>query len=204
MVRTSESWPEFRIVGEFLVRYFESVKKYLVQKIRTRRSALYIRTIFCVKLSINNHIVGLVVYERVWFTTQLAKLSFNHSNGRTHSWRFSTFYEILLENLPGIYEYSYTRDRRTRYIAHHSSILWVRTTAVSIAACVQRRSLAETRPLYSRRPCRRKVLQSVRSYDNSQYTLHLLTLYAETLKHGRAANRRHYMRPWIYGSRVGT
>ena len=29
--------------------------------------------------------------ERVWCTTQLAKLSFNHSNGRTHSWRFSTF-----------------------------------------------------------------------------------------------------------------
>ena len=28
-------------------------------------------------------------------TTQLAKFSFNHSNGRTHSWRFSTFYKIL-------------------------------------------------------------------------------------------------------------
>ena len=54
--------------------------------------------------------------------------------------------------------YSYTRDRRTWYVAHHSSILWVRTTAVSITAFVQR-SLAETRPLYSRkRPCRRKVL----------------------------------------------
>ena len=32
--------------------------------------------------------------ERVWYTTQLATLSFNHSNGCTHSWRFSTFYEI--------------------------------------------------------------------------------------------------------------
>ena len=32
--------------------------------------------------------------ERVWCTTQLAKFSFNHSNGRTHSWRFSTFYKI--------------------------------------------------------------------------------------------------------------
>ena len=31
--------------------------------------------------------------KRVWCTTQLAKLSFNHSNGRTHSWRFSTFYK---------------------------------------------------------------------------------------------------------------
>ena len=32
-----------------------------------------------------------MLYKRVWCTTQLAKLSFNHSNGRTHSWRFSTF-----------------------------------------------------------------------------------------------------------------
>ena len=30
--------------------------------------------------------------ERVWCTTQLAKLSFNHSIGRTHSWRFSFFF----------------------------------------------------------------------------------------------------------------
>ena len=29
--------------------------------------------------------------ERVWCTTQLAKLSFNHSLGRTHSWRFSNY-----------------------------------------------------------------------------------------------------------------
>ena len=35
-----------------------------------------------------------ILYERVWCTTQLAKLSFNHSHGRTHSWRFSTFYKI--------------------------------------------------------------------------------------------------------------
>ena len=28
----------------------------------------------------------------MWCTTQLAKLSLNHSNGRTHSWRFSTLY----------------------------------------------------------------------------------------------------------------
>ena len=40
VVRTSESWSEFRIVGEFSrsieLSYFESVKKYLVQKIRIR------------------------------------------------------------------------------------------------------------------------------------------------------------------------
>ena len=30
--------------------------------------------------------------ERVWGTTQLAKLSFNHSIDCTHSWRFSIFY----------------------------------------------------------------------------------------------------------------
>ena len=73
--------------------------------------------------------------------------------------------------------YTSTRIRETeeRYVAHHSSILQVRTTAVSITACVQR-SLAETRPLYSRRrPCRRKVLctcyisKSVRRYENLQY-----------------------------------
>ena len=29
--------------------------------------------------------------ESVWCTTQLAKLSFNHSIGRTHSWRSTTF-----------------------------------------------------------------------------------------------------------------
>ena len=32
--------------------------------------------------------------EGVWCTRQLAKFSFNHSVGRTHSWRFSTFYKI--------------------------------------------------------------------------------------------------------------
>ena len=58
--------------------------------------------------SINNHIVRLVhkkpyfevlemkyrrntSNEHVWCTTPLAKLSLNHSNGRTHSWRFSTW-----------------------------------------------------------------------------------------------------------------
>ena len=68
---------------------------------------------FFLKLSINNHIVGLVhknyivneipgtryristSNERVWCTTQLETLSFNHSIGRTHSWRFPTFHKIL-------------------------------------------------------------------------------------------------------------
>ena len=38
----------------------------------------------------------------VWCTTQLAKLSFNHSHGRIHSWRFSTFNKNYryLEYLP--------------------------------------------------------------------------------------------------------
>ena len=125
--------------ANFLGRYFESVKKYLVQKIRTRGSASY----------------------------------------------------ILPENLPGIYEYSHTRDRRTRYVAHHSSILCVRTTAVSITACVER-SLAETRLLCSRiRPSRRKVLRtcyiskSVRCYENSQYTRQLLRRNFETRTRGK-------------------
>ena len=115
-------------------------KKYLVQKIRTRQSALYIDT--------------------------------------------------LLENLPVTYEYSYTRDRRTRHVAHHSRILWVGATAVSITACVPR-SLAETRPLYSRRrPCRRKVSctcyisKSVRCYENSQYTRHLVRRNPDTRARG--------------------
>ena len=34
--------------------------------------------------------------ERVWCTTQFAKLSFNHSIGRTHSWRSSTFYKTFV------------------------------------------------------------------------------------------------------------
>ena len=37
--------------------------------------------------------------ERVWCTTQLAKLSFNHSIGCTHSWRFSTFFCINRHNV---------------------------------------------------------------------------------------------------------
>ena len=33
---------------------------------------------------------------------RLQKLSFNHSNGRTHSWRFSTFYKILTKQIPNL------------------------------------------------------------------------------------------------------
>ena len=39
--------------------------------------------------------------ERVWCTTQLAKLSFNDSIGRTHSWRFSIFYKIVVVGVRG-------------------------------------------------------------------------------------------------------
>ena len=71
---------------------------YILHKDKKYFEVEHARTIFCVKLSINNHIVGLVhktlLFERVWRTTQLAKLSFNHSNRRTHSWRCSTFYTI--------------------------------------------------------------------------------------------------------------
>ena len=35
--------------------------------------------------------------ERVWCTTQLAKLSFNRSIVRTHSWRFPTFMKYKTE-----------------------------------------------------------------------------------------------------------
>ena len=34
------------------------------------------------------------INERVWCTMRLAKLSFNHSIGFTHTWRFSIFYKI--------------------------------------------------------------------------------------------------------------
>ena len=43
--------------------------------------------------------------ERVWCTTQLAKLRFNHSNGCTHRWRFSTFYspqKTYYTNVPDV------------------------------------------------------------------------------------------------------
>ena len=38
--------------------------------------------------------------ERVWCTTQLAKLSFNHSIGRTHSWGFHFFNKIITFYFP--------------------------------------------------------------------------------------------------------
>ena len=37
----------------------------------------------------------------IWCTTQLAKLSFNHSHDSTHSWRFSTFYKKYCTWYPG-------------------------------------------------------------------------------------------------------
>ena len=45
--------------------------------------------------------------ERVWCTTQLAKLSSNHSIGRTHSWRCSTFYEkvVIFSCRPGRFRF---------------------------------------------------------------------------------------------------
>ena len=46
-------------------------------------------------------------YGHVWCTAHLAKLTFNHSNGRTHSWRFATFYTCIIfffENVSGEYD----------------------------------------------------------------------------------------------------
>ena len=40
----------------------------------------------------NDNLCKCLMYQG---TTQLAKLSFNHSHGRTHSWRFSTFYKMV-------------------------------------------------------------------------------------------------------------
>ena len=67
---------------------------YILHKNKTYNT----RKRFFVKLSINNHIGGLIhkkkhiirtclMYHAAWKTL----LGFNHSNGRTHSWRFSTF-----------------------------------------------------------------------------------------------------------------
>ena len=52
------------------------------------------------RLRVNTNFTKTVLYERVWCTTQLAKLNFNHSNGCTHSWRFSIFYKIRLKIKP--------------------------------------------------------------------------------------------------------
>ena len=38
--------------------------------------------------------------ERVWCTTQLAKLNFNHLIGRTHSWHF--FFQLFIRYLQGL------------------------------------------------------------------------------------------------------
>ena len=91
-------------------------------------------------------------------------------------------------------------------VAHHRSIMWwVISTAEPITACVQW-IVAETLPLDSRR--------SPMSYVHVKYQNHfevtrihnirVTFLHAETSKHGRAATRRHHMRPWIYGSRGDT
>ena len=50
--------------------------------------------------------------KRVWGTTQLAKLRFNHSNGRTRSWRFRTFRKITTR---GEFYTRWTRKPVERY-----------------------------------------------------------------------------------------
>ena len=134
------------------------------------------RTIFCVKLSINN---------RVRCTTQLAKLSFNHSNRRTHSWRFSTFEKKYMNTTirlhitgePTLY------IRRVLVYARPQNDLCrtpqqyhVGENYSSINKSMRAEESCRERPLYSRkRPCRRKVLctcyvpKSVRCYENTIY-----------------------------------
>ena len=56
--------------------------------------------------------------ERVWCTTQLAKLSFNHSIGRTHSCRFSIVYKIIARDT--IHNCSYTRERIMSSVSPYS------------------------------------------------------------------------------------
>ena len=67
-------------------------------KVRPWRNVKYVRSVkFCSRFSSQtpyytskrNRIS--TPNERVWCTTQLAKLSFNHAIDRTHSWRFSFF-----------------------------------------------------------------------------------------------------------------
>ena len=66
--------------------------------------------------------------ERVWCTTQLAKLSFNHSNGRTHSWRFSTFYRYKM------LFYSINHSSLTRHSCRSSPVPCLRTGYLDIHA----------------------------------------------------------------------
>ena len=72
--------------------------------------------------------------ECIWCTTQLAKLSFNHSIGRTHSWRFSTFYsffyffmppEAWTNEMPVHYNTSYISAQMALLVATRSQTLRV-------------------------------------------------------------------------------
>ena len=75
-----------------------SSTSFMVGRLFARVLSLFLmRSIGRSPLGVTRRVNRTILYERVWCTTQLAKLSFNHSNGCTHSWRFSTFlhtYEI--------------------------------------------------------------------------------------------------------------
>ena len=66
--------------------------------------------------------------ERVWCTTQLAKLSFNHSIGRTHSWRFWTYFKIVVQSAVSSQQKKHRaqrteperRERRAQNTAHRA------------------------------------------------------------------------------------
>ena len=53
--------------------------------------------------------------ERVWCTTQLAKLSFNHSIGRTRSWHFQFFLDRIEYRVLFCYEVQALRTKKLLY-----------------------------------------------------------------------------------------
>ena len=71
-----------------------------------------------------------IICVNIWCTTQLAKLSFNHSHGSTHSWRFSIF---LLKKttttrrvFPPKFSFYCCHIPGTRYGLFHQIILLIR------------------------------------------------------------------------------
>ena len=137
--------------ANFFVRYFESVKKYLVQKIRTRESALYM---------LLENVAIRETKERDMSHTTAYPVGENHSNIKN---------SMRAEGS--------CRD----------------TSALQQKKAVWTQGLMHLLNI--------KISSMLREF--TIYTS-VTFLHAETLEHGRAANRRHHMRPWIYGSRFGT
>ena len=86
-------------------RLFDPTACYLLSVTGYRFHASFLQTIICVN---------------IWCTTQLAKLSFNHSHGSTHSWRFSTFYKKYIHTTnttkpPQIFSTGRVQRKATRF-----------------------------------------------------------------------------------------